>query len=44
MIALGPREVGKALAFAVAFGGLLHMVLQSIAGIVQCDAWGTCPW
>jgi hypothetical protein len=44
MIALGPREIGKATIFAIAFGGVIHMLTQCVAGYVQCRDLGCLPW
>lgn len=44
MIALGPRDIAKAAAFAGLLSAALHFAEQVIAGFAQCAAWGTCPW
>lgn len=44
MIALGPREIAKAIGVSLLFGGLLHIAQQCVAGYVQCQALGCLPW
>jgi hypothetical protein len=31
-------------AFGLGLATALHFAEQIIAGLVQCEAWGTCPW
>jgi hypothetical protein len=40
VIALGPREIGRALACALAIGGTLHILDRVIAGLARCPLEG----
>lgn len=40
----GLRSWSVLLSGALAFAALVHFALQALAGAVQCQAWGTCPW
>lgn len=44
MVALGPREIGKACLATLIGSALLHIGQQCLAGIVQCSALGCLPW
>lgn len=40
MIAIGPREIGKACLVVALF----HIAQQCLAGFVQCSKLGCLPW
>lgn len=44
MIALGPRDIGKAVAFAGLFWSAMHFAERIIAGFARCPLEGCLPW
>lgn len=44
MIALGPRDIAKAVAFAGLLSAALHFAERVIAGFAQCPLMGCLPW
>ncbi len=44
MIALGPRDIVKACAFAILFAGFLHIAERVTAGFAMCPSMGCLPW
>jgi len=44
MIALGPRDIARAVAFALAVLAILHILDRVIAGFARCPIEHCLPW
>lgn len=43
MIALGPKDIVKAIGAAALAGGLIHLIERCLTGYLQCRALGCLP-
>jgi hypothetical protein len=44
VIALGPRDIARAVAFALALSAALHILDRVIAGFARCPLEHCLPW